>query len=287
MGKTTIEWADKVWNPVTGCTPVSAGCAHCYAERIAKRFWGERSFNQVMCHEDRLDDPLHWKKPARVFVNSMSDLFHPDVPFGFIMAVWGAMESGPQHTYMILTKRPDRMIKFWNWWTNDAGMMGKPIVLPNVWMGVSVENQAMADERIPLLLNTPAAVRFVSVEPMLGPVNIFPWLIESPEDCSEFCDPSAIINWVICGGESGPGARPMHPDWARSLRDQCQEVKAPFFFKHWGEWAPDCLCDSKVPHKNIDRPQPGLRGCMFHCGKANAGRKLDGRTWDEFPEVKG
>ena len=270
MTKTKIEWADRVWNPVTGCTKVSAGCANCYAERIAKRFWGERPFGEVRCHPERLEDPLKWRKPARVFVNSMSDLFHPSVDKDFIGDVFRVMQKTPHHTYMILTKRPKDMLYWFN-------LMNAERFLENVWLGVSVEDQEEAYERIPYLLNTPAAVRFVSVEPMLGPVNIVRALLSTPK---------GVINWVICGGESGPGARPMHPDWVRSLRDQCQEAKAPFFFKHWGEWASDCLCDSKEPHITIDRPQPGLRGCMFRCGKVRAGRVLDGRTWDEYPEVK-
>ncbi len=163
MSDTKIEWATKVWNPVTGCSKVSAGCKNCYAETNAKRFWGKRKFTDVQCHEDRLMDPLHWKKPQRIFVNSMSDLFHPDVPFEFIYRVYHFMMGIPRHTYMILTKRPERAIEFFEWWTKPNRPMGvQPIwEYKNIWLGVSVEDQKTADERIPLLLQTPAALVFV------------------------------------------------------------------------------------------------------------------------------
>lgn len=316
--KTKIEWATDVWNPVTGCTKVSEGCRHCYAEGIANRFWGERKFTDVQCHPDRLDAPLHWKKPRRVFVNSMSDLFHKDVSFEFILRMWMTMAAAHEHTFMILTKRPDRMSRFVNEWlpgawglaTMSLKLLNKPI--PNVWLGVTVENQKAADERVPLLLQTPAAVRFVSVEPMLGPVNLtrIKWA-KIPVDPKNYKfgapPPDELwsmrnsllshsadaynkeltgIDWVICGGETGPGARPMHPDWVRSLRDQCYDAGTPFFFKSWGQWAPDCLCDTPNPCKTTPRPQPGLPGCMFHCGKKRSGRLLDGHEWNEYPEAK-
>lgn len=308
MGTTKIEWADRVWNPVTGCTKVSEGCRNCYAERIAKRFWGERPFSQVQCHKDRLDDPLHWRKPRRVFVDSMSDLFHPDVPDEFIFRVFKIMEMKKHHTFIILTKRPDRMKSLCKpFWREDGKLITYPCgmgvggyTLPNVWLGVSVENQKTADERIPLLLQTPAAVRFVSIEPMLGPVNLNWWL----EKCSACGEPVSLdsrwrypighvetipdpqIDWVICGGETGPGARPMHPDWARSVRDQCQAAGVPFFFKGFGQWRP-----SKYPLFPVENKDPD-GGCTFEDGtqvirlKSKAGRLLDGQEWNEFPEVK-
>ena len=257
MNTTKIEWADAVWNPVTGCTKVSEGCRHCYAEGIAKRFWGERKFTDVQCHEDRLDAPLHWRKPRRVFVNSMSDLFHPAVPFEFIDMVFATMAWMQEHTFMILTKRPAQMVKYF-------AEVGRAHLapLPNVWLGVTVENQQAADERIPYLLRTPAAVRFVSVEPMLGEVNLDPYMQHPP-----FTEGYKMtwgysewrgLDWVICGGETGPGARLMDLDWARSLRDQCQAAEVPFFFKRVGsayQW-----------RKGHDR-------------------LLDGVEWNEFPEV--
>jgi protein gp37 len=254
-GTTGIEWADKVWNPVTGCTKVSEGCRNCYAEAYARRFWGERKFDQVVCHEDRLDAISHWRKPVRIFVNSMSDLFHPDVPDEFIWKVFERMTYGNRrHTYMILTKRPERMKtwfekfqeRFWHYHAPDKPQgeyVAAPWPDPCIWLGVSVENQAAADERIPLLLQTPAAVRFVSVEPMLGPVDMEPHLQYWPfhENYKMTWDMTEFegLDWVICGGESGPHARPMHPDWVRALRDQCIEAGVPFFFKQWGDNAWD------------------------------------------------
>ncbi|HWR66089.1 MAG TPA: phage Gp37/Gp68 family protein [Bellilinea sp.] len=299
MTKTTIEWADEVWNPVTGCTKVSQGCKNCYAERVAERFWGERKFTDVRMHPERLEDPLHWKKPRRVFVNSMSDLFHPDVPFDFIDRVFAVMALCPQHTFLVLTKRPERMVAWFRdissttrstWvWSEMGRLLNANKVrypewpLPNVWMGVSVEDQKAADERIPLLLQTPAAVRFISAEPLLGPVDLRRGIYSTSPDGESRGTSVEGLNWVICGGESGSNARPMHPDWVRGLRDQCQAAGVPFFFKQWGEWAPDCLCDTKEAHKTIDRPQPGHIGCMFRCGKKAAGRLLDGHEWNEYP----
>ena len=210
---TSIEWCDTTWNPVTGCTKVSPGCAHCYAEGIAKRLWKGRPFEDVRVHADRVNQPYRWRKPRRVFVNSMSDLFHEDVPFRFIDAVFHVMRETPKHTYQILTKRPDRMRLY----MRDTRARS----LPNVWLGVSVENQRMADERIPLLLDTLAAVRFLSVEPLLGPVNLHPWL-------------SGGINWVIVGGESGPKARPCELRWIGSIVDQCAAAGVSAFVKQLG-----------------------------------------------------
>lgn len=179
-GATKIQWTDETWNPVTGCTKVSQGCKHCYAERVFPRAYAKtgRCFTDVRTHPERLDQPLRWKKPRRVFVNSMSDLFHEDVPDEFIDKVWEIMANAPDHTFQILTKRPARMLA----WTGgvDAGkwpMWLLPWPLPNVWLGVSVEDQATADERIPPLLRTAAAVRFISLEPCLGPVDLSKWLV--------------------------------------------------------------------------------------------------------------
>jgi len=262
--KTKIEWCDASWNPVTGCSKVSEGCQNCYAERMAWRFYSgsdkytsRSSHFKVQCHIERLDIPIGWRKPRKIFVCSMGDLFHEAVPAAFIAEVFGVMAcatvdcgkrheheeecwQGPPHTFLVPTKRPERMLRFFReelsremeHWQGDAPLsvaldVGWP--LQNVWLGVSVENQAKAAERIPLLLQAPAAVRFVSVEPMLGPVDLSPWLCDHEW---EHGTPGGL-NWVICGGETGPGARPMDPAWARSLRDQCQLAGAgvPFFFK--------------------------------------------------------
>ena len=277
MNTTKIEWADVVWNPVTGCTKVSEGCRNCYAEGIAKRFWGERKFSDVQCHPERFNALGRLGKTSkRVFVNSMSDLFHKDVPLDFISEVFAEMAVHPLHTFIVLTKRPQRMAEAVDYFGGDLWRGYK-----NIWLGVSVENQQAADERIPYLLQTPAPVRFVSCEPLLGPVDLVKGMHGGKVD--EPIDPVSRIDWAICGGESGPHARPMHPDWVRSLRDQCQAARVPFFFKQWGEWAPDCLCDTPEPCLTIVRPQPGLMGCMFRCGKKAAGDLLDGREWHEYP----
>jgi protein gp37 len=257
MKKTKIDWADYVWNPVTGCTKVSAGCKNCYAERHANRFWGERKFTDVICHEDRLDQPLHIKKPGRVFVNSMSDLFHPDVPDDFILGVFIAIYKNPKHTYIILTKRPERMLSRVKELEKYFPIEYLPIKY--LWLGVSVEDQKTADERIPILLQTPAAVRFVSYEPALGEVDISKYLITKFYNKGPEYSPITVksIDWVIMGCESGPYRRPMDIDWARSMRTQCQAANVPFFLKQ-----------------------------MDVAGKVVKMPELDGKVWDQYPEAK-
>lgn len=270
-----IEWTDATWNPVTGCTKVSQGCKHCYAERIFARPYPGRAFTDVRTHPDRLQLPLHWKKSRRIFVNSMSDLFHEDVPDDFIFDVFTIMARAHWHTFQVLTKRPERM----------QLLVGEPVEAGeeepprNIWWGVSVEDQATAHQRIPLLLGTPAAVRFLSCEPLLGPID----LRDPQNDIGEprFSYLKKIdgegprIDWVIAGGESGPKARASHPYWFRSLRDQCADAGVPFFFKQWGEWAPT----GESPMMLTD---PGTVQ-FAKVGKKAAGRHLDGRTHDEFP----
>jgi protein gp37 len=290
-----IEWTDATWNPVTGCTRVSKGCRNCYMARTVPRQgldpW------KVVLHPDRLEQPLKWRRPRRIFVNSLSDLFHEDVPIKFISRVWLTMQLAPQHTFQILTKRPGRMLAYMR---EFGHYEGKP--LPNVWLGVSAENQETADERIPLLLQTPAAVRFVSAEPLLGPVS-FRWAQWEPfsrDRVTNHLDGLRRLDWIIVGGESGPGARPMHPYWARSIRDQCQAAGVPFFFKQWGEWTaigqmpngetPGCSdyhrnATSVVLHRdgqqNLTYP-PGAM-TMLKIGKKFAGSTLDGREHKEWP----
>lgn len=341
MTRSKIEWTDEVWNPTVGCRRVSEGCRNCYAERMAKRLvaMGRKEYaglldesgrwsGQVRMLEDRLSQPLRWKRPRRVFVDSMSDLFHEDVSDDFIRQVFVTMAWCKQHTFMILTKRPERMKEF------VSRLEFTEMTRPNVWLGVSVENQRAADERIPHLLETPAAVRFVSCEPLLGPVDLNMGICPVCGGCGETaghyfqddgmdtCDGCGgsgktidKIDWVICGGESGPGARPMHPDWARSLRDQCQAAHVPFFFKQWGEWLPvaeqygeDDLMDKLdfeahticlgnlgtvySEDRGLERvywcgfqPDPGQNPWfMERVGKKAAGRELDGRTWEEYPD---
>jgi len=252
MGTTKIEWTESTWNPVSGCTKVSPGCANCYAERMAKRLkaMGTPGYEDgfaVTLHPNRLADPLRWKKPRMIFVGSMGDLFHEDVPDEFIWQVIETAYQAKQHVFQILTKRPERMRDVLTrsaWWNNDTP--------PNIWLGTSTENQETANERIPHLLDCPAAVRFVSAEPLLGPVNLAEYLScdcvaagragwePGPVQQRELCQACGgfpfrdSIDWVIVGGESGPGARPMKPDWVRSIRDECQAAGVSFFMKQMG-----------------------------------------------------
>ncbi len=302
---TKIEWADEVWNPVTGCSKVSDGCQNCYAEKMSHRFkWTEMSWNEknsdqnIKLHPERLELPSKWKKPRRVFVNSMSDLFHENVPFQFIEMVFGVMEEAWMHTFQVLTKRPQRMLDFMRWYSQRSSddIVGLEWSPPeNVWLGVSVENQKAADQRIPLLLETPAAVRFLSCEPLLGPVDLKEWIYPGWDGDIRKTIPAPRVTWVIVGGESGPKARPMHPEWARNIRDQCVEAGVPFFFKQWGEWAPK---DSGLSAKNMihfhtsgklyDPKKPEewyAKGfeTVYRVGKKKAGRLLDGLEWNEMP----
>lgn len=301
MGKTTIEWTDQTWNPVTGCDKISPGCDNCYAEGIAHRFAGTAQFPNgfgVTLRPERLGDPLKWRKPQRVFVNSMSDLFHAGIPDEFIAKVFGVMAHAEQHTFQVLTKRPGRMrsllrsdafreLVFKSVDVELPDVMGDGWPIPNVWLGVSAENQKWADVRIPVLLDTPAAVRFVSAEPLLGPIDMQVWLEDDPE---KYDVPA--LDWLIVGGESGPGARPMHPDWVRTLRDQCVEADVAFLFKQWGAWIPNGAWRRDTGRPPLNRNEhvfdDGGRGdfipVMARVGKTNAGRVLDGRTWDEYPK---
>lgn len=231
--KSSIEWTGSTWNPVTGCTKISAGCENCYAERIARRLqaMGQANYRKgfkVTCHPHVLDLPLKWKQSRMVFVNSMSDLFHKNVPSEFIYEVFFTMNEARWHCFQILTKRASRL----------SQLAGRFKWTPNIWMGVTIED-ARYIERSDILRTIPAAVRFLSLEPLLGPMPIL--------DLTN-------IDWVIVGGESGPGARPMDPAWVMDIRNQCLAANTPFFFKQWGG-----------THKK------------------NAGRKLDNRTWDEMP----
>ncbi len=320
MNDTTIEWTDLSWNPATGCTPVSEGCANCYARRMAQRLRGRFGYPtdepfRVTLHPERLEEPLSLRKPRRIFVCSMGDLFHPDVPGDYLDEVFDVMERAPQHTFILLTKRPERMAL---WMQERYGLgcerfhqdvpekadgfmcrtdpWGRP---SHVWVGVTCENQAAADERIPILLQTPAAVRWVSVEPMLGPVDFGRWLV--CKDCARWGVTAGgrpnnfggyemncglpQLNWVVCGGETGPGARPMHPDWVRSLRDQCQAADVPFLLKHRGEYLslPE-LADAGITLSAVDAMNANTMGCgLYRVGRKRAGRLLDGREWNEYP----
>ena len=303
VGDTThIEWTDATWNPVTGCTRVSPGCVNCYIDwappfRIEGRHFTDRDGNRshaigattgVRLHPDRLDWPLRKRswRGKRVFVCSLADLFHDDVPDEYIARVFAVMALTPEVTYQVLTKRPARMRALLASGT-FAGMVWRDVddlswPLPNVWLGVTVEDQERADQRIPILLDTPAAVRWLSCEPLLGPVNlgraVGTYYGGDPRE-----DESGI-DWVVVGGESGPGARPMHPDWARSLRDQCRDAGVPFLFKQWGdlvteEQAPEDITLPAVSWRHLGDDQPPV----WRVGKKRAGRLLDGRTHDGYP----
>lgn len=323
MKKTKIEWADVTWNPIVGCNKVSAGCTNCYAATQAKRLAGmgqdkyqgltdKRGNWTGAIHTDpqALTAPLQWQKPRRVFVNSMGDFFHPKAPRNFQQQCWEIMRRTPKHTYMILTKYDKNMAEF------IASQGPDYEAIPSIWLGVSIESGRQA-QRAVTLLETKAAIRFVSCEPLIGPlllqcipvddshyVNAFygtAWDDENGELCT---GPSGEVpmerglDWVIAGGESGPNARPCHPAWATDLQEQCRLAKVPFFWKQWGEWVP---CDQAVgegrtvtinfPGQTWDpregRPADALEAIdqgMIRVGKRRAGRVLKGRTWDEFPD---
>lgn len=246
MGETSIEWTDATWNPVRGCSRVSAGCENCYAERVAARFSGPglayeglarigkngaRWTGDVRLVREHLEDPLRWRRSRRIFVNSMSDLFHERIRDDEIATVFSVMESCQQHTFQILTKRPARMQRWVKEWQRKIDYMADHPApagglymqrYSHVWLGVSIEDQATADERIPLLWDTHASLRFVSYEPALGPVDIAPWLL------------NGSVDWVIVGGESGHGARPCAVEWLESMVEQCRAAKVPVFVKQLG-----------------------------------------------------
>lgn len=289
---TKIEWTDETLNWVNGCTRVTEGCRHCYIERTMPMRVAGRKFDSpetggttgVFLFPERVTEPLKWRKPRRVFINSMGDSFHDDVPADLIARAFAVMVACPQHSFQVLTKRHGRMRSllssedFWRTVSVELGQLWKcppPAPFTSVprwiWIGVSAEDQRAAAIRLPALEATPAVTRFVSAEPLLGPVDLSPWL------------PS--VHWVICGGESGPGARPMHPDWALSLLDQCKAAGVPYFFKQWGEWCPpDHMPEDTFMSWDVhngtsayDRSQP------WRVGKHRAGRLLDGRTHDAYP----
>lgn len=331
----SIEWTDATWNPITGCTLVSEGCRHCYAATLAAtrlrnhpsraglarlNAAGEAKFTgEVRFNEQWLEDPIRWRRPRRIFVCAHGDLFHEAVPDAWIDRVFYAMASAKHHIFQILTKRPERAGQYLleNFGPTRRGLMPKPRPLANVWIGTSVEDQAAADDRIPHLLAAPAAVRFLSAEPLLRAMDLSAYLwgrskpcVECPKDAycgCGFLPRGAVpnepaIDWVIVGGESGPGARPMHPDWARSLRDQCAAAGVPFFHKQNGAWAVVFDRDHDDPDWRrcdvVARDTPAGRwlnlagGHGFHgdrvlrvvpVSKKAAGRLLDGREHNGMP----
>lgn len=348
-----IEWTDEVWNPTTGCDRVSRGCDNCYALTMAKRLkaMGQAKYQTdgdprtsgpgfgLAMHDDVLALPLRWHKPRRVFVNSMSDLFHPKVTDDFLARVFAVMIAAPHHTFQLLTKRAPRMAAllageaFWALVSIHLGRLWNappPAPIRSVpgwiWLGVSVEDQEQANARIPALLRSPAAVRWVSVEPLLGPVDLAGsgtdqtyWLTGrpswgEPEPIQGGSGPYATgqplivgpsVDWVVVGGETAGrarAARPMHPDWARTLRDQCGAAGVGFFFKQWGSWAPPDQFDS-VGYDDVEWdqnaavtmwPDGRLRGgvhgefrdrgeVLWPAGKRHTGHRLDDVEWLEAP----
>jgi protein gp37 len=270
MGDTKIDWCNKVWNPMTGCTRVSEGCRNCYAATMAKRLAGMnsmhwlngRTFDQVMTHPDKLEEPRQWKKPRVVFVDSMGDLFHKDVPDEFIRQVFDVMAMANWHQFLILTKRGQRMAEM----SVDLG------IPKNVWLGVSIEDQQSAYERIPWLWEIDHPKLFVSAEPLLGPVKL-PMKFHL----------STWLKWLIIGGESGRGvARPCDPQWVRDLIYQVQPAGIPVFFKQWGEWIHRSQLQwSNIPFTVGQFPEEYEFCCV---GKTKAGHVLDGLTYHEIPE---
>lgn len=403
--KTYIEWCDATWNPLIGCSLVSAGCENCYAMKVAHRFQGTHKHyagtTVLGKHGPRwtglvnqaplaiLDQPLRWTRARFVFVNSMSDLFHETVPFEFIAAVFGVMAASPQHVFQVLTKRPERAVKFFEWVARFAddqrevaeapstkrvrvclraafyllgGEKGISVKsrkaldvvrnedvanasvswpLDNVWIGTSVEDQPSAELRIPKLAQIPAAVHWISAEPLLGPVDFMSFLWKQCEDCNglavvgpdgEACncarygrragyELTRTIDWMVVGGESGPGARPMAVSWAESILDQCKRAEVPTMFKQWGDWVPysgeiklvndetatvdgesvtialpsTVIGGEPVKPISIRAKKKGGKTRVFQAvgggwlervGKKVAGRELRGQHWDEYPKKR-
>lgn len=320
MSKTKIEWADETWNPIVGCSKISEGCRNCYAENMAFRIrniaFARGNIELATCY-DRVLSGCAWNsrtalnkkalekkfpgKGKRIFVGSMGDMFHESVFFTDIDKVLKVIQKNPQHIFMFLTKRPEKMKGYFK-----AFHSVWPDVVPNLWIGATAENQEQADLRIPQLLQIPAAKRFVSVEPMLGPVNLSYYLsglTADPTEIGSFLN----LDWVICGGESGNNARPLHPEWAGSLRDQCKAAKVPFFFKQWGEWWPgsqggdsflkgneqttwQCICGKTAIPLEDDTPCDckDYYDQEWHyqhkTGKKKAGRLLDKKEYSEVPK---
>lgn len=287
-----IEWTEKTWNPIVGCSKISSGCKNCYAERFAHRFSGPGGANEGLTVQrpgkgpewtgklryfrERLEIPKKRKKPTMYFVNSMSDLFHEDVPVEWIDEIFEVMAECPQHTFQVLTKRAERLRE---WAT------GK--ILPrNVWMGVSVEGGSTT-HRINDLVLVDAAVRFLSCEPLLSSLDL---TFDVRSLAGKLTPALDLIDWVIVGGESGHGARPMHPACVRQIRDDCVRANVPFFFKQWGAWAPKPRGAAPIGKTAAIRSAHDVRETMVtmqRVGKKAAGRKLDGRTWDQMPGVAG
>lgn len=328
---TKISWCDETINPtkVKGggwyCSKISPGCANCYAERINKRFGNKLSYDnrqvEYVLDDKALSRVFSWKKPKRIFIKSMSDLFHPDLAQKspeYIADIFGIITKCPQHIFLVLTKRPQIMrewVENWRWRKLPyyKGIKGIRELPPNLYLGVSIENQQAADERIPILLQIPAAVHWVSVEPLLGPVDLSKFLVPQYYTETKPTAPNWIgappttdfvrirqrLSWCVVGAETGPGARPMHPDWVRKVRDDCVATGVPFWFKSWGEWAgPEIYRDmdsiQAINISYVDKEGKtyekyheiiGRKGIAYiaRVGKKYSGNRLDGRIWEQLP----
>ncbi len=303
-----IAWTDMTWNPIAmRCTRVSAGCENCWHLPMAHRMANNQAVSDAKrvayaggapyLDERKLLEPLQWKRQRKIAVQLMGDLFHELVPFEWIDRVFAVMALCQHHTFQLLTKRPDRMPQWYqvatamldegasafprgSWDRGHDGMPDPRQPLPNVWLGTTVENQVIADRRIPHLLATPAAVRFLSCEPLLGCIDLSPMLEHRADAHGD-----TGVDWVIAGGESGPNARPCHPEWARSLRDQCAASGVPFLFKQWGEWVPvqsSTMSDTRLSRIPFHRFPDGK--ISYRVGKKLAGRLLDGVVHSGMPE---
>lgn len=335
MKEHKIQWLNlpgyngETWNPIVGCSKVSEGCRNCYAEKMANRMSyllgskGNDILDTWVAYSDAIENGkwngkttlvksqltklLSWKTPRIVFVCSMGDLFHESIPFEWTDQIFKLMYKAKQHKFIILTKRPKQMIEYFKWVGDRAGCTIYDMVPKkdsNLIFGVSVEDQKTADQRIPLLLYLPVKNRMISIEPMLGPVDLTPFLPLAPkgetlrtdqylekEGCSfpqqgEMSEGQRGLSWVICGGESGHGARPMHPDWVRSVRDQCHEAGVPFFFKQWGEYLPQCQAHAFERDRQVQFQSPHNPDKMntyFKLGKHRTSNLLDGVKHENYP----
>jgi protein gp37 len=324
MSVTTIEWTQRpgtvgeTWNPTTGCNKVDRGCKNCYAEVMHRRLqamgqakYAKDFLDGAVEQDDTLNIPMRWTKPRTVFVNSMSDLFHEHVSFEFITEVMQVIQLTPQHTYLVLTKRPEVAQRYWT--HMDLTTPGGWRPPTNLWMGTSAHDQASAVKRLPALLSLKGVLHFLSYEPAVGALDLTKLVIqESPlyrvvhdglkgwmmlqkkkEGWTDLMAHGGLrLDWVIMGGESGPKADPMHPAWARAMRDQCKEAGVPFFFKQWGLWQPityrqgdaqEIYIKFELGHNErlLDQPLQN----MVRVGKGAAGHELDGETWQQFPDA--
>ncbi|MGG4499046.1 DUF5131 family protein [Brevibacillus reuszeri] len=297
---TSIEWTDKVWNPLTGCSKVSEGCRNCYAITLHNRRYDAYHngkelpqqyalpFNEIQLFQSRVDMPLPWRKPRKIFVNSMGDLFHEQVPGWFIKEVFDVMMKAHWHTFQVLTKRAERMREIVNAYLNQNNLEKLP---SHVWLGVSIENEQTNNERVHQLVKTKAAVRFLSCEPLIGPIDLTPHFNWIEPDTGR-----SYLHWVIVGGESGMNARPLRQTWVEGLKNQCEQYGVAFFFKQWGEFFPHddndeddpefWVTDTEAGFEHTSTPSDDNYVYMNRVGRKRAGRLLDGKEWNEFPQIQ-